>query len=272
LSIKVPILTTIGGGVEVVHVIPLEDEIDRAVRAFEVSNGFRANRVYLLAWVPDLPLGPENETLKYYHGEVKRRLQALCIETVTVLMNIFDMLDVITKVSSIVKQERERGNIVYVNMSAGGPFVSVGTAISTMVQDARLYYVRCNRYSQTPEEKRAHGNAIVTAPQVHFLENFNIRLPDERGVRLLVELYRRGDMRTSEILGFLHSEGIEGFDEDPSRLSRGEKISLLMRLNKGITGKLEGSGYISKEKRGRENVYHITDSGKYVACVSGLLT
>ena len=45
-----------------------------------------------------------------------------------------------------------------------------------------------------------------------------------------------------------------------------------MRLNKGITGKLEDLGYISKEKRGRENVYHITDSGKYVACVSGLLT
>jgi hypothetical protein len=271
MSLLVPKLTTIGGGVEVVHVIPLEDEIDRAVRAFEVSNGFRANRVYLLAWVPEIAVRKEHKLLVHYYGVVKRRLEALGIETVTVLTNIFDMLDVITKVSAIVKQEKERGNVVYVNMSAGGAFVSVGTAISAMVQDARLYYVRCNRYSQTLEEKQAHGNAIVTSPQVHFLENFNIRLPDGRGVRLLVELYRRGSMRTSEVLGFLHDEGVEGFEAYSDELGRGEKISLLMRLNKGITAKLEDAGYVAKERHGRENVFRITESGKYVACVSGLL-
>ncbi len=271
MSLLVPRLTTIGGGVETVHVIPLEDEIDRAVRAFEVPNGFRANRVYLLAWVPEIMAREEDRLLKYYETEVRRRFRALGVETVTVLTNIFDMLDVITKVSAIVREEKGRGNMVYVNMSAGGPFVSVGTAISTMVQDARLYYVRCNRYSQTPEEKRAHGNAVVTTPQVHFIENFNIGLPDHRGILLLVELYGRREMRTSEILGFLHEEGVEGFEEDPSRLSRGNKVAMLMRLNKGITGKLEESGYIAKERRGRENIYRITESGKYVACVSGLL-
>jgi hypothetical protein len=90
-------------------------------------------------------------------------------------------------------------------------------------------------------------------------------------VALLVELYRRGSMRTSEILGFLHREGVEGFEADPAGLERGEKISLLMRLNKGITWKLEEARYLRKEKRGRENLYSITESGKYVACVSGLL-
>ncbi len=57
----------------------------------------------------------------------------------------------------------------------------------------------------------------------------------------------------------------------PDGLRRSEKIGMLMRLNKGITGKLEDAGYIVKEKRGRENIYRITDSGKYVACVSGFL-
>ena len=271
MSIQVPYLTTIGGGVEVVHIIPLEEEIDRAVRAFEVKGGFKANRVYLLAWVPDVSLREADKNLRHCYGEVRERLGVLGIETVTVLTNIFDLLDVIKKVSSIVKLEKERGNAVDVNMSAGGPFVSVGTAISTMVQGARLYYVRCQRYSETSEERLAHGNAIVTNPQVHFLENFNIRLPEERGTRVLVELYQRERMRTSEILEFLHGEGVEGFEEDPSGLSRGEKISLLMRLTKGITGKLEDAGHITKEKRGRENVYSITESGKYVACVSGLI-
>jgi hypothetical protein len=140
-----------------------------------------------------------------------------------------------------------------------------------MVQGARLYYVRCNRYIHTRQEKLSHGKSVVTAPQVHFLENFNLMLPDERGMKLLVKLHQTGDMRTSAILEYLHGEGVEGFKDDPARLSRGDKIGMLMRLNKGITGKLLDAGYIAKEKRGRENIYSITESGKYVACVSGLI-
>ena len=271
MSLLVPKVSTIGGGVEIVHIIPLEEEIDRAVRVFEVSGGFKANRVYLLAWTLPRVEIDELVNLVDYPRVVARRLEAQGIEVEAVHTNIFDLLDVISKVSSIVRDETEKGNVVYVNMSAGGPFVSVGTAIASMVQDARLYYVRCQRYTRTREEKIAHGNAIVTEPQVHFLDNFKIMLPDERGMKVLVELYRKGNMRTSDLLEFLHSESVEGFEEDPSRLNRSEKITLLMRLNKGITGKLETAGYIQKVKRGRENIYSITESGKYAACVSGLL-
>jgi len=271
MSIQVPRYSTIGGGIEIVHIIPLEEEIDRAVRAFEVEKGFRANKVYLLAFT--LPQGQPDEIdeVSYYWRRVEQRFRALGVETVTVFTNIFSILDVITKVSRIVRQEKEKGSVVYVNMSAGGPFVSAGTAIAAMVQGARLYYVRCNRYIHTRQEKLSHGKAIVTEPQVHFLENFNIMQPDDRGMRLLVKLYQTGDMRTSDVLEYLHSEGVEGFDDDPTKLSRGDKIGMLMRLNKGITGKLEDAGYIAKEKRGRENIYSITESGKYLACVSGLI-
>ena len=271
MSLQVPKYSTIGGGIEIVHIIPLEEEIDRAVRAFEVEKGFRANKVYLLAFT--LPQGQPDEIdeVSYYWRRVEQRFRALGVETVTVFTNIFSILDVIAKVSRIVRQEKEKGSVVYVNMSAGGPFVSAGTAIAAMVQGARLYYVRCNRYIHTRQEKLSHGKAIVTEPQVHFLENFNIMLPDERGMRLLVKLYQTGDMRTSDVLEFLHGEGVEGFDDDPAKLSRGDKIGMLMRLNKGITGKLENAGYIAKEKRGRENIYSITESGKYLACVSGLI-
>jgi len=262
---------TIGGGMEIVHVIPLEEEIDRAVRAFEVEGGFKANKVYLLAFTAPRAQQDEVDELSYYWKKVDERFRALGVETVTVFTDIFNLLDVITKVSRIVKQEREKGNIVYVNMSAGGPFVSAGTAIAAMVQGARLYYVRCNRYIHTRQEKLSHGKAVVTTPQVHFLENFNIMLPDERGMKVLVKLHQTGEMRTSEILEYLHGEGVEGFEDDPNKLTRSEKIGMLMRLNKGITGKLEDAGYIAKEKRGRENVYTITDSGEYVACVSGLM-
>jgi hypothetical protein len=117
MSIQLPYLSTIGGGVEAVHIIPLEEEIDRAVRAFEVPGGFKANRVYLLAWVPDVLLRESDRNLRFCHHVVRERLEAIGIETVTVLTNIFDLLDVIKKVSSIVKIEKMRGNAVYVNMS-----------------------------------------------------------------------------------------------------------------------------------------------------------
>ncbi len=270
MSIIDPVVSTIAGGVETVHIIPLEEEVDRAVRAFEVTRGFRANRVYLLAWLGGFQSSSTVDP-EYYSKKVMKRLEALGIEVNLVHTNIFDLLSVIREVSRLVRLERKKGNTVYVNMSAGGPFVSVGTAIATMVQDARLYYVRAARYSETVEERRSHGNAIVTQPQVHFVENFNIQLPDDRGKLLLVELYKREKMKTGELLEHLYQQGVEGFEDDPSRLTRNEKITILMRLNKGITGKLEAAGYITKEKRGRENLYHITESGKYVACVSGLL-
>ena len=46
MSIYNPKITTIGGGVEIVHVIPIETEIDRAVRVFEVEDGLH------LGWRP----------------------------------------------------------------------------------------------------------------------------------------------------------------------------------------------------------------------------
>ena len=270
MSIYNPKITTIGGGVEIIHIIPIETEIDRAVRVFEVEDGFKANKAYILSGV--FPLGLETEEeANHYLNETRRRLEAQGIKVEVIPTHTISILDIISKVSRIVKAEREKGNIVYVNMSAGGPFVSVGTALATMVQDARLYYVRAAKLSLTEQERWVHGNAVVTEPQVHFLENFNIQLPDARSQLLLVELYKRGEMRTSDILGFLHMSGVEGFEDDPAGLKRSDKIGMLMRLNKGITGKLEAAGYIVKEKRGRENLYRITDSGKYVACVSGLV-
>ena len=265
-----PKITTIGGGVETVHIIPIETEIDRAVRAFEVEDGFKANKAYLLSGA--VPLGTEtSEESRHYLNEVRRRLEAFGIKVEVVPTYTISILDIISKVSSIARKELENGNIVYVNMSAGGPFVSVGTSLAGMVQGVRLYYVRAASLSLTERERRTHGNAIVTEPQVHFIENFNIQLPDQRSQLLLVELYKSGEMRTEDILRYLHESGVEGFEDDPDTLRRSEKISMLMRLNKGITGKLLDAGYIVKEKRGRANLYTITDSGRYVACVSGFL-
>jgi hypothetical protein len=253
---------------EIIHVIPLENEIDRAVAVFEDVNRFKANKAFLLT---TLISGSHTRDLRYYHGVVKTRLESLGIEVVSVQTNIWDMLDIIKNVSRVVREEIGKGNLVYVNMSAGGAFVSVGTALSAMTHGANLYYVRCARYSETKEEKLKHGNAICDPFELHFIENFNIQMPDYRGQIVLTELFKRGEFRTNELLDILCENEIEGFSKKSTSFDRSEKISVLMRLNKGITSKLETMGYLTKEKRGRDNIYRITESGKYIACISGLI-
>ena len=44
-----------------------------------------------------------------------------------------------------------------------------------------------------------------------------------------------------------------------------------MRLNRNVLDKMEALGYIVKKKIGRENEIELTESGRYIACVSGLL-
>ena len=44
-----------------------------------------------------------------------------------------------------------------------------------------------------------------------------------------------------------------------------------MKLNRNIVDKLSESGYITKIKLGRENAYKITNTGKYIASISGLI-
>jgi DNA-binding PadR family transcriptional regulator len=44
-----------------------------------------------------------------------------------------------------------------------------------------------------------------------------------------------------------------------------------MKLNKGILDKLENEGYITRERIGKNNTIRITESGKYIAYLSGTL-
>ena len=44
-----------------------------------------------------------------------------------------------------------------------------------------------------------------------------------------------------------------------------------MKLEKRYLEKLERSGYIRREKSGRDNIISITDAGKYMACITRMV-
>ena len=262
----------IGFGEEIIHVIPLGWEIDRAVKPFE---RYKANRVYLLSVLKSERLESRMvERQRYFTGVVKEKLERRGIEVLVQNVDTFDLLDVMGTVSRIILDEKSKGNQVYVNVSGAGRLTSVGVALAAMAHGAKCYYVVADSYSKNPSEENEHGLSICEQLEMHPLPNFNLLLPKRDGIIVLVGLCRSGrPMKTKEILNLLKAEGVEGFAHDRGyeQLDRSEMINYLMKLNNRILKNLKEDGYITRERRGRHNLVKITQVGKYVAHISGLL-
>jgi hypothetical protein len=263
---------------ELVHIIPLGFEIDRAVKPFEK---YSANRAYILT-ITDHPKysSPvemeKNKKQRYYDATVTRLLKEKGIDVRIQEIDMFDILDVMRTVSVIILKEKSENNRVYLNMSACGRLTSVGATLAAMAHDISIYYVRSDGYSRSVEEEREHGLSICTKPHIWQLENFHIALPDETSIRILVRLTgEEQGMTTEALLRYLFEEKVPGFDEDYHMLHmidrRRKQSNYLMKLNKGILTKIELAGYIERKRSGRNTNVSITESGKYIAYISGLI-
>ncbi|MEM1659956.1 MAG: DUF6293 family protein [Candidatus Bathyarchaeia archaeon] len=263
---------------EIVHVIPLGHEYDRVVKPFERH---RPNRVYLLTITDPRNIPHITEEMfkrqEYFLTLVRTFLEERGIEVIVENTNIFDVLDVLRQVSRIVRMEKQRNNIVYVNMSGAGRLTSVAATLAAMAHDAIVYYVMADRYAKTDEEELKHGLSICQDVKVIELVNFHISLPDKTSLKLLAELCKREKgMKTDEILDFLKKLGIEEFDEkslkpEVRKDKRRSQQILLNRLNKKMLDKLEAEGYVEREKSGRYNIIKITETGRYAAYISGFV-
>ncbi|TRZ51062.1 MAG: transcriptional regulator [Dehalococcoidia bacterium] len=259
---------------EIVHIIPLGYEIDRATKPFEK---YKANKAYLL-----VPLDSDihdKELLRkhrYYLHTVKDQLEQLDITTHIIHTDMFDLQDVIKTVSRIVVKERAENNEVFVNVSSSGRLTSIGSALAAMANGAQAYYVEADDYSENQKEKLKHGLSICHRLGIKFLAPFQFKLPKENGIKLLVKLFEnpKKKMKTIDAIEHLAKVGGEDWKEFKNFSSRKFPRSLkqkgLMKLNKGILTELEKNGYIVREFVGRYNTIQITESGRYIACISGI--
>lgn len=257
---------------EIVHIIPLGIEFDRAIIPFQGREGFRPNRVYLLTIQPAGHAPPDMMKEHMEKAEkVKDSLKPLNIEVIVIHTKLIDLLDVMSKISNLIYKEKAQGNNVYINMSSAGRLTSVGATLAGMFHDVKVYYVKADRYSKTELDREEHGITICDNRDIVFLENFKILMPNELGFKVLAEIYSRGKMRTIDIIQFLSESYVNGFNVDYFSVSRSEKTSIIMRLNRNVLDKLENAGYLKKSKLGRENEYKLTESGKYITSISGLI-
>jgi hypothetical protein len=89
---------------EIVHIIPLGHEIDRAVQPFEK---YKADRVYILAVMHNSALDKLMlEKQRDYVKKVKTRLESKSIEVISINVDMFDLKEVMKNVSSIILKEQ----------------------------------------------------------------------------------------------------------------------------------------------------------------------
>jgi hypothetical protein len=257
---------------ENVHIVPVGYEVDRAVKPFEGPSGFRANRVYIMSAI-ERENAPPDVVGKHqkYANMVKARLEELGITVIPVPTNLVNILEVLRKTCKIIRREQLQGNNVYINMSSAGRLTSVGATLSGMVHGVKVYYVESDGYADNDPRMETHGYTIVETPHITVLENFQINLPDELPLKVLVNVMQMGKMRTVGIIEFLQSIGAPDFQEDYYSLGRKEKSRVMMKLERNVLDKLVERGLLRKNKLGRESEFDITETGKYIASISGLL-
>jgi len=263
-------------GEEIIHIVPLGHEIDRAVKPFAK---YKANKVYLLAVTETFGKYKKEmiDKQKHYLNAVRTKLQSQGIICEHRNIDMFDMLEVTKHISDIITQEKTKNNRIYINISSAGRLTAVAATLTAMAHKVRAYYVSADRYSENAQEQKDHGLSYCEKLRLQFLENIPIQLPTKNEMTLLVKLCTKQEgMNTSELLKHLADQKIPGYEECvnisvPGRVPRKAKINYLMKLNKGILNKLETAGYISRERSGKYNMIRITPSGIYIAHVSGKL-
>jgi transcription elongation factor Elf1 len=259
---------------EIVHIIPLGHEIDRAVQPFEK---YKADRVYILAVMHNSALDKLMlEKQRDYVKKVKTRLESKSIEVISINVDMFDLKEVMKNVSSIILNEKKKNNIININMSACGRLTSVGVTLAAMVHQVNVYYVHADHYSSSEEDIQEHGISMCDNLKITSIHNFQIMMPDDVSKMLLSRLSVKPEgMDNDEIFRLLKVKEIQGFEELPDDMDRYERRSkkrnLIMLLNKRYLDKLEDLGYIQREKVGRKTITIITEAGQYIAHVSGFM-
>lgn len=275
------------GIAEQVHIIPLGHEYDRAVAPFHSR---KIDRAYVLAVPPTMELDPKMlERQEHFTNKVLEQLNKFGVKTQYCGINLFDVKETLSAVSSIIKHERDKGNSVLVNMSACGRKTSYAVTMAAMVHQVPAYYVSAKGYiggNEDENEKKEyleHGISIVDnfLKPPELLHNFKIMMPDEPSLLILREIYLsiNNYSTLSDFIQLLNREKIDGYEELPKKNQRGSFIpgdklrSLMNKTNRLYLKKLEDerNRYVIRKKVGKEYRFSLTEEGEMIVYISGLL-
>jgi len=250
---------------EYVHIVPLGWEVDRAVLPLKKMH---AHRVYILC-------NPDSHVhQKHFCKMVEEFLHKnnIGFQIVKVDANL-DLKGVMREVARLIQLEFNKGNRVYVNMSAAGKIGSIASSLATMAHlkkgGGALYHVIPEDYTEDQEIRMKHGLARGMKGEPIFLPLFDLRLPNLEGGIVLTALasHPKKQLVYKEIIELLRKNKVRGFEDAMygKKTSRDVKNKLNITLNKRIIHKLHEESLIEIEKQGRSRLVKLTDSGEYMA-------
>jgi hypothetical protein len=250
---------------QIVHVIPLGWEYDRAVLPV-IS--LRAHRVYILCDAQ------EHEPRRHFLAKVVKELTRRKVDVVPVLVDSFlDIGATMREVTKILTYERAQGNRVFVNTSTSGKVAAIGVTLAAMAQlrpgEGGIYYVEAEEYPSSRKGQREHGIAKGMRGDPIFLPLFRIRLPDQICMKVLALLAtsQTGRLRYQSIIEKLRRDGERGFEQrtrapvDPRR----DRTSLNVSFNQQVVRKLVRDDYVRVIEEGRSRSLSLTLGGRYLA-------
>lgn len=249
----------------------------------------RAERVYILHYDSGTRDDRPNVYTEFY-DEVVRQLLDIGLRNKDIIernVKVFRFKDVMSELVAIMTKEREDGNEVYVNVSAGSmEFAAASTVAAMMVRGVRPFTVHTRKYTVSGEEevrrtfsidgKLVGQSAEVAGPAE--LPTFHIDMPPRDLVVGLRELRKRKERKqtTKYSAMILAIKDAGAWTYDPEREAkrrtadrgRDEKVAQAEKMYYSrhyIDGWIRRGWVDGKAGRGRE--LQITDAGENVTDV-----
>jgi hypothetical protein len=281
---------------EIVHVIPLGWEIDRAVLA---TDYYRPTRVHLIWRQPSTGADPNERILAKVKACLRERNIAAVVHEVHPTREFESFL---MEAAAAIRKEASAGNRVYVNISAAGKVAAAAGSLAASYHSEKvteMFYIRPRQYTYAhPDHYREfeeHGLSIGVSG-IELLPKLKLFRPTATQELALARLYERKNLT---YVGLLHLLAIET-DSDFSRLDPelgdafregGSELDMasglpskfdvkrdvlekwLAKLRRQIVEPLLQLNYValSPSRVGAAKFLGLTREGQYAALLTGLI-
>ena len=233
-----------------IHIAPVGYEIDRIVLPAKKK---RADKVYLL-----IHENPSIDKAVSFYDSTEKKLKKLNIDVVKEHHDRLDLFKIIKSVREII--EREKGNIIYVNLASGSKIQAIACMMACMMfnddQNVQPFYVEAKDYIGFS------GKPISTGiKEIQDMPTYEIKRPQQKHVEAL-KIINEHDGRISK--------------KEMAKIAKEKKLIVVnaenqsqatfASLDKNIISVLKDQwGFIRVEQLGRTRWIEITEEGKNAA-------
>lgn len=250
-----------------VHIAPVGFEVDRIVMP---AKKLKADKVCLL-----VHSNPSIDKAGAFTAEIKKRLVRSKIECEAKSVDRSDLFDIMREVREIIREERGRGNTVYVNVASGSKIQAIGCmmACMTMREGGRSrrivpFYPEAKEYagyedSGGEREDGALRQQSVGIKDIRQLPMYGVQVPGRRLVEALGVIRDNGGSMTKKELAAVAEEkkiiSVNASKEEHRSMVR------YTTLDKAIIQPLRNMwDLVEVDKIGRNHHVRITEDGENV--------